>query len=95
MRHHGNEVVVFHVLDEQELRPKFKDPVLLEDMESGDTLEVTPQYAATEYRQKIETHCESMASTLRGAGLDYTLVDTSRPLDEALRGYLAARKGRM
>jgi len=95
MRHHGNEVVVFHLLDEQELRPKFKDPVLLEDMESGDTLEVTPQYAATEYKQKIEDHCEAMASKLRGAGLDYTLVDTSRPLDEALRGYLAARKGRM
>ncbi len=95
MRHHGNEVVVFHLLDEQELRPKFKDPVLLEDMESGDTMEVTPQYAATEYKDKITSHCDDMASKLRGAGLDYTLVDTSRPLDEALRGYLAARKGRM
>ncbi len=95
MRHHGNEVVVFHVLDPQELRPSFRDPVLLEDMESGDTLEVTPQYAATEYRDKIAAHCEEMASVLRAAGLDYTLVDTGKPLDEALRGYLAARKGRM
>jgi hypothetical protein len=31
----------------------------------------------------------------KGAGLDYFLMDTSRPLDEGLREYLSVRQGRM
>jgi hypothetical protein len=31
----------------------------------------------------------------REAGMDYFLVDTGRPLDEALREYLSVREGRM
>src|SRR6202142_4134791 len=43
MRYHGNEVVMFHLLDPEEIRPKLKVPVLLEDLESGATLEVSPE----------------------------------------------------
>ena len=94
LRFHGNEVVLFHVLDPQEIRPKFDDPVLMEDMESGATLEVSPDYAAKEYPAKIDAHLEEMRSKSRGNGLDYFLIDTSRPLDAALREYLNARGGR-
>jgi uncharacterized protein (DUF58 family) len=95
MRYHGNEVVLFHVLDPEEIRPKFKDPALLEDMESGATLEVSPEYAAKEYPAKIDAHLEELRSKAKGAGLDYFLIDTSRPLDAALREYLGIRGGRM
>ena len=95
MRYHGNEVVLFHVLDPEEIRPKLRDPVLLEDMESGATLEVSPEYAAKEYPVKIDAHMEELKSKARGAGLDYFLIDTSRPLDAALREYLGIRGGRM
>ncbi len=95
MRYHGNEVVLFHLLDPQEIRPKLNVPVLLEDMESGDTLEVSPEYAAKEYPGKIDAHLEEIRSKSRGAGLDYFLIDTSRPLDGALREYLGIRGGRM
>ena len=95
LRYHGNEVVLFHVLDPEEIRPKFRDPALLEDLESGATLEVSPEYAAKEYPAKIDAHLEDIRSRAKGAGLDYHLIDTSRPLDAALREYLAIRKGRM
>jgi len=95
MRYHGNEVVLFHLLDPDEIRPKFKIPALLEDMESGATLEVSPEYAAKEYPAKIDAHLEELRSKAKGAGLDYFLIDTSRPLDSALREYLGIRGGRM
>jgi uncharacterized protein (DUF58 family) len=95
MRYHGNEVVLFHVLDPDEIRPKLRDPVLLEDMETGATLEVSPEYAAKEYPAKIDAHLEELRSKSKGAGLDYFLIDTSRPLDAALREYLGIRGGRM
>ncbi len=95
MSYHGNEVVMFHLLDPEEIRPKLKIPVLLEDMESGATLEVSPEYATKEYPVKIDAHLEELRSKARGAGLDYFLIDTSRPLDAALREYLGIRGGRM
>jgi hypothetical protein len=95
LRFHGNEVVLFHILDPQEIRPKLSDPVLMEDLETGATLEVSPDYAHKEYPAKIDAHLEEMRSKAKGSGLDYFLVDTSRPLDAALREYLARRGGRM
>ncbi len=95
LRFKGSELVLFHVLDPEELRPKLKNPVLLEDLETGDTLEVSPDYTAHEYKHKIEAHLEDIKTRAKAAGLDYFLIDTSRPLDGALREYLAVRKGQM
>ena len=53
LRFRGNEVVLFHLLDPEEIRPKLKHPVLLEDLETGETMEVSPDYAAHEYRDKM------------------------------------------
>jgi len=94
LRFRGNEVILFHLLDPQEIAPNFREPVLLVDMEnSGSAMEVSPEYARHEYRTKIDAHIEALRSQARGAGMDYFLVDTSRPLDEGLREYLSVRRG--
>lgn len=94
LRFRGNEVILFHLLDPQEIAPKFREPVLLVDMEnSGSAMEVSPEYARHEYRTKIDAHIEALRSQARGAGMDYFLVDTGRPLDEGLREYLSVRRG--
>jgi uncharacterized protein (DUF58 family) len=94
LRWRGNEVVLFHVLDPQEIQPRFREPVLLVDMEDArEAMEVSPEYARHEYRQKIEAHIEVLSSKARGAGLDYFLMNTGRPLDEGLREYLSVRRG--
>ncbi len=40
--------------------PSSRDPVLLEDLETGDTIEVSPEYAAKEYPAKIDAHLEDI-----------------------------------
>jgi uncharacterized protein (DUF58 family) len=95
LRIHGNEVVLFHILDPQELRPSLNEPVLLVDMETQASIEVSPEYARTEYRQKMDAHVAELRDKAKGAGMDYMLLDTSRPLDEGLREYLVVRQGRM
>jgi uncharacterized protein (DUF58 family) len=93
LRYHGNEVILFHVLDPQEIKPKFRDPVLLVDLEDDtSSLEVSPEYARNEYRKRIDAHISGLDSKARSAGLDYFLMDTGRPLDEGLREYLAIRR---
>lgn len=95
LRFKGNEVVLFHLLDPEEIRPKLKHPVMFEDLETGEMMEVTPDYASHEYRDKINAHIADIESRAKGSGMDYFLVDTSRPLDAALREYLALRTGRL
>ena len=96
LRFRGNELILFHVLDPEEIGPSFRQPMLLVDMENtDDTLEVSPEYAQTEYRSKIDAHIQGLRSKAKSAGFDYFLLDTGRPLDEALREYLVIRQGRM
>jgi len=93
LRYHGNEVILFHVLDPKEIRPQFRDPVLLVDMEDEtSSLEVSPDYARNEYKRRIDAHISTLESKARSAGLDYFLMNTGRPLDEGLREYLAIRR---
>jgi uncharacterized protein (DUF58 family) len=91
LRYRGNEVVLFHVLDPQELAPRFKDPVLLQDVEDDSALEVSPDYAKHEYKAKIDHHMKTLADKAAASGLDYVFLNTSKPLDEGLRNYLALR----
>ena len=95
LRWKKNEVVLFHVLDRQELEPTLAGPSTMIDMESGEAVEVTPEYIRTEYRAKINAHIEKLKSKAQGAGMDYFLMPTDQPLDAGLRQYLATRKGRM
>lgn len=95
LRFRGSDVVLFHVLDPNEIEPKLREPVLLVDMETDDTLEVSPEYTRTEYRDKMSVHIEALKNKAQNAGMDYVLLRTDRPLDEAMRGYLTVRQGRM
>ncbi len=95
LRFRGNELILFHVLDPSEIDLKLDDGALLVDMETGEALESTPDYAKTEYRQKMQAHIEQLKTKAQAAGIDYFLLRTDRPLDEALREYLTIRQGRM
>jgi hypothetical protein len=94
LRYGGNEVVLFHVLDPEEIRPVLRGSAILVDLETDQKIEVVPEYAKTTYRARIEAHIEELRSRTRAAGMDYQLLVTDQPLDAALRGYLALRKER-
>jgi len=91
---HGNEVVLFHVLDPKEIQPQLDAPVILVDLETKERLEVTPEYARDEYRPKMDAHIADLRSRAQGAGMDYFVLPTDRPLDEALAEYLTIRQRR-
>ncbi len=95
LRYRGNEVILFHILDPEELAPKLKGPALFVDMETEESMEVSPDYAQREYRDKINAHIAGLRTEAQKTGIDYFMVETSRPLDEALREYLMVRQGRM
>jgi uncharacterized protein (DUF58 family) len=91
LRFHGSEVVLFHVLDPQEIRPKLDGPSILVDLETEQRMEVVPDYVKGEYRRKMDAHLEQMSSKTKSAGMDYHLLVTDKPLDGALSEYLSLR----
>jgi hypothetical protein len=94
LRFRGNEVVLFHVLDPEDVVPRLNGPSILVDMETRQQLEVTPDYTKNEYREKVAAHLADLRDRTRAAGMGYYLLMTDRPLDEALREYLTLRGGR-
>jgi uncharacterized protein (DUF58 family) len=94
LRFHGNEVVLFHVLDPEDVKPVLNGPSILVDMETQAEMEVTPDYGKKEYREKVEAHLTDLRDRTQAAGMGYYLLMTDRPLDAALREYLSLRSAR-
>src|SRR5215469_14182868 len=92
LRLRGNEVVLFHILDPQEIRPELRNPAILVDLESNQKIEVIPEYVNSTYREKIQDHIAHLRSRAHAAGLEYQLILTDQPLDTVLREYLSLRK---
>ena len=94
LQFHGNEVVLFHILDPQEIRPDIGEPAIFVDLETREEMEITPEYTRNDYRQRIGAHIAALRDRAQGAGMDYYLLVTDQPLDGALREYLSVRQGR-
>ena len=91
LRFRGNDVLVFHVLDHAERTFPFERPVRFKDLESDEEVMAAPHAVRAQYLAALEALVETYRRELRLAGIDYTLVDTSEPLDVALLSYLAVR----
>ena len=90
----GQDMAFFQILDPTEINPTLSETTVLEDMETGDLLEVSSEFARKEYPERIKAHMQNLKKTIQGAGGDYVLLDTSQPLDLALREYLTFRQRR-
>lgn len=90
----GQDLVFFHVLDPKELKPDLSAAALVEDMETGEEMEVSSEYSRSVYPSLIDAHVEEMRRRVSGEGADYVLLNTSQPLDLALREYLLFRQRR-
>jgi uncharacterized protein (DUF58 family) len=92
LRGRGNDVIVFHVLDRDELQFPFLDATNFVDVESGERMPVVPDYLRAQYRDLVAAHVAELERRVREQRMDYALFDTSRPLDQALFTYLLARQ---
>jgi uncharacterized protein (DUF58 family) len=95
IRARGMEVVVFHVLDEDELTFPFDRASTFHDLETGEEILTDPIAARDRYLEAIGALQRTYARELRGAGVDYQLANTSAPLDVTLLTWLSGRGRRL
>ena len=91
LRFRGHDIIVFHLLDRQELEFNFADSSLLEDLETGEQIHVLPELLGDGYRQAINAHIRQLREGTARHRVDYEMLTTDQPLDHALQTFLARR----
>jgi uncharacterized protein (DUF58 family) len=91
----GNDLIVFHVLDPQEITFDYEDASAFEDLESREQVPVVPQSFRAQYRALIQEHVAALQTKFSEQRIDYALLNTSEPLDRALFSYLSSREKMM
>jgi uncharacterized protein (DUF58 family) len=90
----GHEVVVFQVLDPNELAFNFQNAMLFQDVESGRDVYIDPEMARVSYQGRLREHGEGVEAICRKLGFAFHRVVTDRPLDQALLDFLRSRARR-
>jgi uncharacterized protein (DUF58 family) len=90
-RFRGTDVIVFHVLDPDELAFPFERATRFEDMETQDEVLAVPVVVRDHYLKAIGALIERYKRELGAAGIDYQLLTTDQPLELALLAYLSTR----
>jgi uncharacterized protein (DUF58 family) len=90
-RFKGTDVVVFHVMDPDELTFPFERASKFRDMEGGEELMAVPSVVRASYLEEMERVLEVYRRELGSVGVDYKLINTSEPLEFALMSYLSNR----
>ena len=90
-RHRHHEVVVFHILDPDEIEFPYTDTATFVDTESGERITTEPWEIAKRYRQRLEDWSDQYRRACRENRIDYVRLDTRTPFDQALLAYLEKR----
>ncbi len=93
LRQRGHDVLVFHVMDDDELDFPFTGPTRFEGLESIDHLNCNPRSLREGYLEALSGFLDEVRRGCAGNTIDYALIRTSQPLDAALATYLSNRLG--
>ena len=91
LRYGGHNVIVFHTLDPHELKFPFKGTWQFDGLEGEEELITQPERIREDYLTNLNAYLGQLQSGCIGSGVDYTLVETSRPLDSLLSEFLETR----
>jgi uncharacterized protein (DUF58 family) len=90
----GHDVVIFQILDPNELAFDFTAATLFQDIESGKDFYLDPQTVRSEYQRRLQTHVQDVETICRKLGFAFHQIVTSQPLDIALFDFLRSRNRR-
>lgn len=100
LRYDGHEVIVFHVLAQQEVEfanfetGRSSEPLIrFVDSENDAEIITTPQAIRESYLSNFNAFLDTYRLALRQADIDYNVITTATPIDLALASYLAKRQG--
>ncbi len=91
LRRAGHDVMVLHVLDDDELDFPFSDPTRFEGLETSDTLTCNPRALREGYLEALERFLDRVRRACAASKSDYLLIRTSQAPDAVLARILSQR----
>ena len=91
-RYRRHEVVVFHIMAEEELHFPFDSFTQFRDLESPREVQVDPKSIRASYLDRIRTFLREVEAGCGQMAADYVPMSTKTPFDKALSDYLARRR---
>ncbi|HBO43277.1 MAG TPA: DUF58 domain-containing protein [Planctomycetaceae bacterium] len=91
LRSRGHDVIVLHVMDDDELDFPFSGPTRFEGLEIDHRLSCNPRALRQGYLEALGAFLEEIRRGCASNRVDYVLLRTSRPLDAALAAFLSKR----
>ena len=93
LRHRGHDVMLFHVLDDQELDFEYTGTTKFLGMEETGDLICDPRSLRQGYLQAMQTFIEDLRRGCARSVVDYQTIRTSQNIDAVLSHYLNHRIG--
>lgn len=90
----GHELVVFQVLDPEEVNFDFTSNSIFEDLETGKDFFLEPATIQKDYRARLESHCSRLREVCERLGAGCHRLISNQPLELALFDLLSARMRR-
>jgi uncharacterized protein (DUF58 family) len=90
-RFRGTDVIVFQILDPDEIDFPFERATRFEDLETSDEVLAVPAVVRSHYLRQMGALVERYRREFGAAGIDYQLLSTAEPLEMALLAYLSTR----
>src|SRR5580704_11663263 len=87
----GTDVIVFQVLDPDEIDFPFVRATRFEDLETSEEVMAVPAVVRAHHIKEIGALIDRYRRELGGSGIDYHLLSTAEPLEMALLAYLSTR----
>ncbi len=91
LRAMGNDVIVFHLMDDAELNFPFNEASEFIDMESNESCTTSPAAIRKAYLENLNEFLSFCKKQCQSSGVDYCLMNTAKPLDAALSSYMSKR----
>lgn len=95
LQYRGHEIIVFHVLDRDELELPFNELVLFKDLEGSEQVFAEPWAFRQAYRATMQRFVDEVRRACGSRAVDYLLLRTDEDLGAALSHYLHARERMM
>lgn len=92
LRYNQHEIIVFHIVDEQEINFNYNGEFIFVDLENNDKIKTDSRFIQEDYTQRFKAHCEFFKTKFQDNMVDYVLLKTSESIEKALYRFFLKRQ---
>ena len=92
LRYYNHEVLVFHILDQQEIELNYNEKIIFEDLENSNQIVTNPWQIKKSYKKEMQDRIQYFKTECSRLNISYNLFLTDQLLDTAIYQFLNKRK---